>query len=169
MVTSRGVEAVARGRAARAPSSTVEVRWSESPADREGAFGVRRAVFMDEQGYTEEQEFDAADARAMHALALADGEVVGTARLVLERDDLGQAAVVGRVAVLPPHRGRGVGSALVAFVVRNAAVMGPYVVLAGAQVRALGFWERLGFQRTGEGYMDFHVPHEWMELRLDRR
>jgi GNAT superfamily N-acetyltransferase len=68
------------------------------------------------------------------------------------------------VSVLPPHRGRGVGSALVAFVVRNAVVMGPYVVRAGAQVRALGFWERLG-----DAYMDFHVPHEWMELRLDRR
>ncbi len=148
---------------------TVEVRWSESPVDVDAAFAVRRAVFMDEQGYTEEQEFDAADARAMHALALSDGEVVGTARLVLERDDLGAVAVLGRVAVLPPHRGRGIGGALVAFAVRNATVMGPYIVRAGAQVRALGFWQRLGFERTGDAYMDFHVPHEWMELRLDRR
>jgi predicted GNAT family N-acyltransferase len=107
--------------------------------------------------------------RAMHAIALAGGKVVGTARLVLERDDLGAVAVLGRVAVLPPRRGEGIGAALVAFAVRNATMMGPYVVRAGAQVRALGFWQRLGFARTGEGYMDFHVPHEWMELRLDVR
>ena len=153
-----------------ARAGALEVRWAETPADREGAIAVRRAVFVGEQGYTEPQEFDELDARAMHAVASIGGarpQVVGTARLVLDRDGLGRVAHVGRVSVLPPHRGRGVGSALVAFVVRNAAMMGPYVVRAGAQVAAIGFWERMGFERTGDAYMDCHVPHEWMELRLD--
>lgn len=164
MATRKG-RAGAGGRAA-----ALEVRWAETPADRESAFAVRRAVFVEEQGYTVPQEFDDLDARAMHAVASLAGErpgVVGTARLILDRDDFGTVAHIGRVSVLPPHRGRGVGSALVAFVVRNATMMGPYVMRAGAQVAAIGFWERIGFERTGDAYMDFHVPHEWMELRLD--
>ncbi len=151
-------------------AGTIEVRWAETPADREGAFAVRRAVFVEEQGYTMPQEFDDLDARAMHAVASLASDrpgVVGTARLLLDRDGLGTVALIGRVSVLPHHRGRGVGRALVAFVVRNASVMGPYVMRAGAQVAAVGFWERMGFERTGDAYMDFHVPHEWMELRLD--
>jgi len=163
--------ATRRARAAGgARAGAPEVRWADTPADREAAFAVRRAVFVEEQGYTEPQEFDGLDARAMHAVASLAGArpgVVGTSRLILDRDDLGTVAHIGRVSVLPPHRGRGVGSALVAFVVRSATLMGPYVVLAGAQVAAIGFWERMGFERTGDAYMDFHVPHEWMELRLD--
>ncbi len=159
-----------KGQGGMGRAGALEVRWAETPEDREAAFAVRRAVFVEEQGYTLPQEFDGLDARAMHAVASVAGArpgVVGTARLVLDRDGSGTVAHIGRVSVLPPHRGRGVGSAMVAFVVRNAAMMGPYLVRAGAQVAAIGFWVSMGFERTGDGYMDFHVPHEWMELRLD--
>ena len=147
----------------------VAVRLAVSEDDLETAFEVREAVFVDEQGYTEEQEFDHLDEQARHAVATVEGglgaPIVGTARLLVDRTDP-RVAVIGRVAVLKESRCSGIGTALVRYMVDEARSLGAERVRAGAQVAALDFWRSLGFVPTGERYMDFHVPHEWTELRL---
>ena len=162
--------AVDGGAARPDPSDDVAVRLAVSEDDLETAFEVREAVFVEEQGYTEEQEFDPLDELARHAVATVEGglgaPIVGTARLLVDRADP-EVAVIGRVAVLKESRRSGVGTALVRYMVDEARSLGAKRVRAGAQVAALGFWKRLGFVPTGERYMDFHVPHEWTELRLD--
>jgi len=146
----------------------VKVRLAVSEDDLETAFEVRGAVFIEEQGYTEEQEFDPLDGLARHAVATVEGglgaPVVGTARLLIDEADP-KVAIIGRVAVLKENRHAGVGTALVRYMVDEARSLGAERVRAGAQVAALGFWRGLGFVPTGERYMDFHVPHEWTELR----
>ena len=94
---------------------------------------VRRVVFMDEQGY--ENEFDAIDEdpNCIHVTLYVDGELAGCSRVFpeeLERvadaeapvlpaceTDEGVAAgetyIMGRVAVLPAMRRRGLASAIV--------------------------------------------------------
>ena len=66
----------------------------------EGCAAVRKAVFMEEQGF--QQEFDDVDDRAYHVL-IQDGErPVATGRLFTED---GETYLIGRVAVLSAYRG----------------------------------------------------------------
>ena len=46
------------------------------------AFALRREVFVIEQQIAEAEEFDAHDLTARHLVAVKDGQVVGTLRLI---------------------------------------------------------------------------------------
>jgi ElaA protein len=151
------------------------VQWAIADDDVEAAYEVRREVFVREQGYTEEQEFDAADSKALHALVQLVpgcattpglGRRLGTARLLVDATHDPPMAYVSRLSVMPHARRMGLGRALVEFLLEAARELGCGSARAGAQVTALEFWETLGFRPTGERYMDFHVPHEWTERTL---
>lgn len=153
----------------------VLVVWALDGPSREAAFDVRRQVFVHEQGYTEEQEFDESEDVALHVLAHlvptcattpGASRNLGAARLLLDGSEDPPVAYVSRLSVLPFARRMGLGRAIVEFVLEGARAAGCVKARAGAQVTALEFWSRLGFHPTGEGYMDFHVPHEWAERRL---
>ncbi|MEI4484677.1 GNAT family N-acetyltransferase [Frigidibacter sp. MR17.14] len=125
---------------------------------------LRRRVFMDEQGFTEAEEFDALDADAIHLLGLVDGVPMGTARL-LRAGDVGK---IGRVCVLPEARGTGLGARLIeaslARLAKDPALSRAYL---SAQTQAIGFYERAGFAAEGPEYLDGTVPHRdmWRALR----
>jgi ElaA protein len=151
------------------------VKWAIDEDDVGHAFEIRREVFVKEQGYTEEQEFDEAEPLALHVLAqLVPGcattpgaaRHLGAARLLLDSTEDPPIAYVSRLSVLPFARRMGLGKSIVEFVLEGAKDMGCFKARAGAQKTALDFWARLGFRPTGEEYMDFHVPHEWTEKRL---
>ncbi len=65
------------------------------------AFGLRREVFVIEQNVPQEIELDADDLTATHMVAIADGEVVGTLRMIAKPEHL----KIGRVAVRRDYRG----------------------------------------------------------------
>jgi len=58
-------------------------------------YGIRREVFIEEQGVPEEVEMDGRDDEAVHVLASVDGEPAGCGRLMFS----GSVAKSGRVAV----------------------------------------------------------------------
>ena len=110
-------------------------------AELEAAFEVRREVFVREQGYTEEQEFDEAKGRALHALVMlvpgcattpGAGRGLGTARLLVDNTTDPPVAFVSRVSVLPHARRMGVGRALVTFLLDAARQLGCPRARAGA-------------------------------------
>ena len=124
---------------------------------------LRRIVFIDEQGVSEADEIDDRDGEAIHLLAVADGRPLGTARLLIE-GDIGK---IGRVCVLQEARGTGLGAALIrAAVERLRSVPGVKKAKLGAQVHALGFYERLGFAAYGPVYDDAGIDHRDMVLTL---
>jgi ElaA protein len=118
---------------------------------------LRKAVFIDEQGFPE--DLDAYDDIALHLLAKSGEKPVGAARIVIDED----VAKIGRICVLPEMRGSGLGAAIVQAAMDVARDM-PGVTTAqlSAQVRAMGFYENLGFAATGPEYDDFGVPHQSM-------
>jgi predicted GNAT family N-acyltransferase len=121
---------------------------------------VRRAVFIVEQGVPEALEWDAHDAAARHFLATTrGGQPIGCARLLAE-------GVIGRMAVLPAWRGRGVGRALLANALAAAADMGLRSVRLSAQTHAVPFYERAGFVCIGAPYLDAGIAHIAMEKSL---
>ncbi|UWQ79399.1 GNAT family N-acetyltransferase [Leisingera sp. S132] len=127
--------------------------------DLKTCFALRHQVFVEEQGVPVEEEQDDLDAAATHLLALQEGVPVGTARIVFR----GNAAKIGRVCVLPSARGTGLGAKLVEAAV-DAAQAHPGVTKAklGAQIHALGFYEKLGFTAVGPVYDDAGIDHRDM-------
>ena len=131
-------------------------RWRE--AKRE-AQRIRVAVFVGEQGVPAELEMDEMDDRCVHALAFDGEEAVGTGRLLPDGH-------IGRMAVVKPWRGRGVGSALLGRLVQAARERGDGEVLLSAQVHALAFYRAHGFAPYGEVYEEAGIPHRAMRLSL---
>lgn len=122
---------------------------------------IRRAVFIDEQGVPEDLEWDTDDAGATHLLALdGAGQAIGCARLLPDGH-------IGRMAVLPPWRGRGVGRALLAAAVEAARMHGHTMLRLSAQTHAADFYARAGFVAIGAEYEEAGIPH--VAMRMDLR
>ncbi len=124
---------------------------------------LRRTVFIEEQGVPEADEVDDLDDEATHLLALVDGIPTGSARLLL-RGDTGK---IGRVCVLAPARGSGLGAALIrAALDEFRRHPGLTQAKLGAQAHAVSFYERLGFTAFGPVYDDAGIPHRDMVAPL---
>ncbi|HEX9181026.1 MAG TPA: GNAT family N-acetyltransferase [Burkholderiales bacterium] len=137
--------------------SIEHVTWSEAEARLRA---VRGAVFMAEQGVPEELEWDGLDPECAHFLACgASGEAIGTARLTPDGH-------VGRMAVLAPWRGRGVGRALMGAVLGEARRRGMRELALNAQTHAQGFYLRFGFLPEGGEFLDAGIPHVRMTRQL---
>jgi predicted GNAT family N-acyltransferase len=126
----------------------------------EAATPVRETVFVQEQKVPVEMELDEFDASSLHALARGPlGEAIGTARLLPDGH-------VGRMAVLPAWRGKGVGTALLESLMDEARRQGMTELALNAQTGATGFYERFGFAAEGEVFMDAGIPHITMRRDL---
>ncbi len=124
---------------------------------------LRRTVFIEEQGVSEADEIDGLDGEATHLLATLAGTPAGSARLFV-RGDTGK---IGRVCVLAPHRGHGIGAALIRAAMDHFRTV-PGVTLAklGSQTHAIAFYEALGFTAIGPEYDDAGIPHRDMTCDL---
>lgn len=130
--------------------------WSAAKGE---AQRIRLAVFVEEQGVPAALEMDDMDAQCVHALAFEDDRAIGTGRLLPDGH-------IGRMAVLRPWRGRGVGAALLRRLVEVARERGDAEVQLSAQVHALGFYRAHGFSAYGKVYDEAGIPHQAMRLTL---
>ncbi len=117
------------------------------------AADIRREVFMEEQGF--KSEFDELDKTSVHAVLYIDGCPSATGRLFKGRSGWH----IGRVAVRKEARGKGLGALIMQALEEKAASLGADYIKLSAQVRAEGFYERLGYKAEGEEYFDEHCPH----------
>jgi predicted GNAT family N-acyltransferase len=129
------------------------------PKAKTEARRIRFIVFVDEQRVPPDLEMDEHDASSIHALAFAEGQAVGTGRLLLDGH-------IGRMAVLKEWRGRGVGRALLRALIEAARRRGDKDVVLNSQVHALGFYGAEGFEAEGPVYEEAGIPHQVMRLRL---
>jgi predicted GNAT family N-acyltransferase len=119
------------------------------------AFALRREVFVWEQHVPEEIEHDADDMTATHFVAICEGEVVGTLRLV----DYPEHVKIGRVAVRHHFRGRGIARQMIEAAMAHSRQHGRERFYLTAQLDALGLYQRLGFVAFGARFMDAGIPH----------
>ncbi len=126
---------------------------------------VREAVFMREQGVPAELEWDELDESSRHVLALnAQGVAIGCGRIVPPVSD--GPAHIGRMALLPEWRGKGVGSALMEHLLEYARSQHYVLIELNAQTQAVAFYQRFEFTEVGDVFMDAGIPHIRMQLSL---
>jgi predicted GNAT family N-acyltransferase len=119
-------------------------------------------VFAGEQGVPVEADRDGRDDEAVHLVALDDGVVIGTCRLVFR----GTAARLGRMAVEPDRRGRGVGAALLEEAERYARGTGSARIALHAQTHARSLYARGGYEQRGDVFVEEGIAHVAMEKQL---
>lgn len=142
----------------------MELIWvSGKGAGFEHAQAVRTRVFVEEQGYALEGEFDETDERADHLVGLEHGEPVCTARMFEAEPGVRQ---VGRVAVQLAARGTGLGHTMMEAINAHARALGARCIVLDAQADKTVFYEKSGYVPTGRTSLDEGVPHVEMELRL---
>lgn len=135
----------------------IEAKWIAPGKGHEQAAQVRLAVFVAEQGYPKELEFDELDETAWHLVLLDGAAPVAAARLVTLSPGVLKP---GRIAVLRAYRKQRLGARLMEELLKKAEQLGARELHIGAQVQARGFYERFGFQAcAGPAYLDVHIPH----------
>lgn len=117
---------------------------------------IREEVFVKEQEYPIELEFDEADENCWHLVLTDNEKAIATARLLKLSEGVFKP---GRIAVLKAYRGKNIGAELLTLIIEKAKEMGAKELHIGAQTYAVGFYEKFGFKTTGEEYMDEHIPH----------
>lgn len=114
---------------------------------------IRETVFIDEQNF--KTEFDEIDDIATHIVMYLDNYPVGCCRLYKQENEYH----IGRIAVLKPYRGKGYGEKILLNAERVAKEKGADSISLSAQVRASGFYEKLGYKKHGEIYYDEYCEH----------
>lgn len=120
---------------------------------------IREIVFINEQQVPVELEWDELDHNCIHVLAVSDGKPIGTARCLTNGH-------IGRMAVLKEWRRNGVGSALLHWLLEEIRGRRMQQALLNAQIGAVGFYRKFGFQVVGKEFMEAGIPHVKMILKL---
>ncbi len=144
------------------PSPALSLQIATTPAAWAQVVAIRLSVFVHEQRVPLEEEVDEHDPDALHVLACLDGRPAGTGRYYVE----GERAVIGRMAVLPWARGRGVGSAILAELLDQARQRGLRQATLAAQLHARPFYAGFGFVAGGPHFLDGGILHQRMERAL---
>ncbi|GEO25435.1 acetyltransferase [Alicyclobacillus acidoterrestris] len=128
---------------------------------------IRRMVFMEEQGVSEDEEIDDQDVIGVghHVLVLDDaGRAVATARYMPYDDD---TAKIQRVAVLEPYRKGGYGRAVMNAIEQLAKRDGFQFAVLDAQCHAENFYVKLGYQKVSDTpFLDAGILHVRMKKQL---
>lgn len=112
------------------------------------AMNIRNTVFELEQGAIAEEEIDKYDLsdKTIYLLIYDDNEPCATGRIAFTD----KGVKIGRIAVLKSQRGKGTGKYLVEQLCDKAVELGAKDIFVDSQLHAVGFYERLGFEKTGE-------------------
>ena len=124
----------------------------------EQAFAIRRKVFVDEQGVDQNLEYDKED-QSKHYLLLLAGRPIAAARW----RETEKGIKLERFAVLPEFRNRGFGEIILAEVIKDVKTLGKPIYLH-SQVRAVPFYERNGFIKEGEMFLEAGIEHIYMKF-----
>jgi len=142
----------------------ITTKWFYGNAEQfKDAFYIRKVVFMDEQGFSEKEEFDGTDDEALHLVVYEANDPIATGRIIT----IDGKCFLGRIAVLEEKRRKYYGDLVVRMLIRRAFIMGAGKQYANAQTRAKGFYKKLGFIEIGEVFDDGGVEHIQMEHEGD--
>jgi predicted GNAT family N-acyltransferase len=119
-------------------------------------------VFCVEQGVSAEADRDGRDGEATHIVAVDDGRVIGTCRLVFQ----GRVARLGRLAVEPRRRGEGIAGEILFEADGAARDAGAATISLHAQTYAKALYLDAGYVERGPAFTEEGIEHVAMEKRV---
>lgn len=123
------------------------------------ALRIRNQVFMVEQGVPKDIEIDKNEAACIHFVLYTDTQAVATCRLLPLKDGVMK---LQRMAVLEEYRGKSFGREIIQETESFTRAQGYNTITLGAQITAVDFYEKLGYSKHGEQFMDANIPHYHM-------
>ncbi len=99
----------------------------------------------------------------MHMAAYDDDQMLGCCMLVEEGH---QTVRLRQMAVVNDVQGKGIGRALIQFAENVARDRGYKKITMHARKNAVGFYEKMGYKRKGDEFMEITIPHFVMEKAL---
>lgn len=131
-------------------------------AEFEAALALRHEVFCVEQGVPSNEERDGRDRTGLHLVALQDGEVVATCRLVF----VGNTVQFSRLAVKRSARRQGIASAMLRATDAESLAHGAHRIVLHAQTYARPLYDQAGYVPRGREFVEANIEHVAMEKLL---
>lgn len=126
------------------------------------ALVLRSEVFVIEQGFSKEDEFDSFELDNTHFYIYEDNLLVGYCRMDVTKD-LGH---IGRVLVRKEYRKKGLGKMVIDLAIEEAKRLKYNKVYVHAQDIAKGFYLSIGFSVIGNSFYEAGALHWYMEREL---
>jgi ElaA protein len=139
-----------------------EVRRVSGEDEMGAVLGLRHEVFCIEQGVPEHEELDGRDGDAVHLVAIANGQLLGTCRVLF----VGSTTQFSRLAVRRSARRRGIATALLEAAEDETRAVGGRRLVLHAQTYARELYEMAGYRPRGREFIEAGIEHIAMEKQL---
>ncbi len=127
---------------------------------------IRRTVFIEEKNVPEEIEvdgYDTIDGDCTHFLALSDSVPVGAFRCLNEGNGVMK---LQRFCILRQFRGQGAGKIILKILESYCRSFGINRIEMDAKFDVAGFYEKCGYARMSDKFIEAGIPHVKMAKEL---
>ncbi|NHN34141.1 GNAT family N-acetyltransferase [Paenibacillus agricola] len=133
-----------------------------SEQDLEMVYAIRKVVFVEEQGVTEEEEYDEFEKTSEHVLVYFEDRPVGTGRIRIVED----MAKLERICILKEYRKYGLGKKIMDALESIAKSRGLSKAKLHAQTHAKEFYSKIGYKTVSDVFLEADIPHIAMVKEL---
>jgi predicted GNAT family N-acyltransferase len=140
----------------------IEIRRHHGEQEMAQLLRLRHDVFCGEQGVPEREELDGRDDEAVHLVAVEDGRVLATCRLLF----VGTTVQFSRLAVARDARRRRIATRLLALADEETRAGGARRLVLHAQTYARSLYDAAGYEPRGRVFMEAGIEHVAMEKLL---
>lgn len=137
----------------------IEIRRHHGEEEMAQLLRLRHDVFCIEQGVPEREELDGRDREALHLVAVEDGRVLGTCRLLF----VGTTVQFSRLAVARDARRRRIATRLLRLADQETREGGARRLVLHAQTYARPLYDAAGYEPRGRVFMEAGIEHVAME------
>jgi predicted GNAT family N-acyltransferase len=141
---------------------TYEVRRVRGEEEMAAALALRHDVFCVEQGVPVYEELDGRDSEGVHLVAVSNGTLLATCRLLF----VGPTVQFSRLAVRVSARRQGIASSLLELADEETRAGGARRLVLHAQTYARSLYEAAGYEPRGRIFMEAGIEHIAMEKHL---
>ena len=139
-----------------------EIRRARDDGEMAAVLKLRYDVFCAEQGVPEYEELDGRDGEGIHLIAVCNGELLGTCRVLI----VGRTAQFSRLAVRVSARRRRIATALLAAADAETRAAGARRLVLHAQTYARPLYEHAGYRARGRVFREAGIEHIAMDKEL---
>ncbi|MGE7602071.1 GNAT family N-acetyltransferase [Peribacillus sp. NPDC097675] len=139
------------------------VKIVENDQEREYAYTIRKKVFVEEQHVPLEEEIDQYEEDSIHFVLYNDEDhPVGAGRFRI----INGIGKVQRICVLPKARKTGAGAMVMNAIEQYAGSQNITQLKLDAQLHAIPFYSKLGYEIISEEFMDAGIAHKTMIKKI---